>query len=68
MLCLVFRDRSGQQEILSELASQERLFYHQLALIWQAVLVPLLRSGLSSYTKILMETTPVRERGGGVHV
>ena len=33
---------------MSELASKERLFYYQLALIWQAVLVPLLQSGNSS--------------------
>ena len=38
-------DRGGKFEILSELASKERLFYYQLALIWQAVLTPLLQSG-----------------------
>ena len=38
-------DSSGKFEILSELASKERLFYYQLALIWQAVLTPLLQSG-----------------------
>ena len=41
-------DRSGKFEILSELASKERLFYYQLALIWQAVLTPLLQSGNSN--------------------
>ena len=44
-------DRSGKFEILSELASKERLFYYQLALIWQAVLTPLLQSGnYNNYT------------------
>ena len=38
-------DKSGKLEIVSELASKERLFYYQLALIWQAVLTPLLQSG-----------------------
>ena len=38
-------DRGSKFEILSELASKERLFYYQLALIWQAVLTPLLQSG-----------------------
>ena len=38
-------DKSGKFEIMSELASKERLFYYQLALIWQAVLTPLLQSG-----------------------
>lgn len=42
--CLAASDKSGKFEILSELASKERLFYYQLALIWQAVLTPLLRS------------------------
>ena len=42
-----FSDKSGKLEIMSELASEERLFYYQLALIWQAVLTPLLQSGNS---------------------
>ena len=40
-----FSDKSGKLEIMNELASKERLFYYQLALIWQAVLTPLLQSG-----------------------
>jgi hypothetical protein len=31
--------------VLGELSSEERLFYYQLALIWQAVLVPVVQSG-----------------------
>ena len=42
-----FSNKSGKLEIISELASKERLFYYQLALIWQAVLTPLLQSGNS---------------------
>ena len=38
-------DKSGMFEIMSDLASEERLFYYQLALIWQAVLTPFLQSG-----------------------
>ena len=45
MLSVVSREKSGSLGVLSELASQERLFYHRLALTWQAVLVPLLRVG-----------------------
>lgn len=37
-------------EIMSDLASEERLFYYQLALIWQAVLTPFLQSGNQSVT------------------
>ena len=44
---IYFSDKSGKLEIMSELASEERLFYYQLALIWQAVLTPLLQSGNS---------------------
>ena len=42
---LLCSDKTGKLEILNELASKERIFYYQLALIWQAVLVPLLQSG-----------------------
>lgn len=45
MVNIFFSDKSGKLEIMSELASKERLFYYQLALIWQAVLTPLLQSG-----------------------
>ena len=47
-------DRGGKFEILSELASKERLFYYQLALIWQAVLTPLLQSG-KCYNNITLQ-------------
>lgn len=43
-------DKSGMFEIMSDLASEERLFYYQLALIWQAVLTPFLQSGNQSVT------------------
>ncbi|XP_068688097.1 alsin-like isoform X2 [Montipora foliosa] len=43
-VCIAASDKRGKLEVVSELASKERLFYYQLALIWQAVLVPLLQS------------------------
>lgn len=46
--------KSGKFEIVSELASKERLFYYQLALIWQAVLTPLLQSGNTTNCDILL--------------
>ena len=47
-----FSDKSGELEIMSELASKERLFYYQLALIWQAVLTPLLQSGNDNFQQL----------------
>lgn len=47
---LICSDKSGMLEIMSNLASEERLFYYQLALIWQAVLTPFLQSGDQSVT------------------
>lgn len=54
MSFLLCSDKSGKLEIVNELASKERIFYYQLALIWQAVLVPLLQSGkLHNYWRLI---------------
>ncbi|XP_048580362.1 alsin [Nematostella vectensis] len=42
--CLATRGNSNESTTLSELASEERLFYYQLALIWQVILVPVIKS------------------------